>query len=71
MLNYSSDVSKAVSLHMHVNGLKQANLAALLGISQASVSAKLNGAIHWTMKDIDRLTEIGVKLPAPHVEVPA
>lgn len=71
MMNYSSDVSKAVSLHMHLNGMKQANLAALLEMSQASVSAKLNGAVHWTMKDIDRLTEIGVNLPAPRVEVSA
>lgn len=56
---------------MHLNGMKQANLAALLEMSQASVSAKLNGAVHWTMKDIDRLTEIGVNLPAPRVEVSA
>lgn len=70
-MNYMGVISEAVKAHMRSAGLSQTALAVELGLTQPTLSNRLNGVTDWNGKDIDALVELGISLPAPRVEVSA
>ena len=57
-------VAAVVRYELGKRGLSQADLARVLGESEASVSRKLSGARSWKMAELDELSEwLGVPLP--------
>lgn len=64
-MNYMGVINEAVKAHMRSAGLSQTALAVKLGLTQPTVSNRLNGVTDWNGKDIDTLVELGISLPAP------
>lgn len=63
MTHTQERVTTAVRMLMAAQRLKQSDLAAALGISQPSVSAKLAGRARWSVDDLDKLAStFGVAL---------
>lgn len=53
-------LSDAVQRFLKDTNTPQTALAEDLGITQATLSRKLNGVRNWNLKDIDQLMRIGV-----------
>lgn len=47
---------------MKTEHLNQARLAALIGLKQTTVSARLRGKTRWTLDDLDKLAAMGVPI---------
>lgn len=62
-------VTRAVKNYMKREKLSQSAMAALLEISQTSISRKLLNEVRWTMEDLDRLTVLGVIDPVTALDV--
>ena len=47
---------------MDASHISQAMLGRILGVNQSQVSARLRGAIRWSLDDVDRLADAGVPI---------
>lgn len=47
---------------MDASHISQTTLGRILGVNQSQVSARLRGAIRWSLDDIDRLAAAGVPI---------
>jgi transcriptional regulator with XRE-family HTH domain len=45
----------AVREHLHLRGIRQIDLAPVLGVSQPALSARLTGRTPFTLADLDRI----------------
>lgn len=57
---YQVALNRAVAEYMVSEGKSQTDLADILGLKQASVSRRLNGASPWTLGDVALLVDAGV-----------
>lgn len=55
-------ISREVKRYMKTEHLNQARLAALIGLKQTTVSARLRGKTRWTLDDLDKLAAMGVPI---------
>ncbi|MGN6245160.1 MAG: helix-turn-helix domain-containing protein [Motilibacteraceae bacterium] len=55
MPNTTDSVSANVRAEMARRGLSQTDVAAILGVSQVSVSARLRGKVAWRIDDLTAL----------------
>lgn len=55
-------VSAAVRRFMDASHISQTAIGRILGVNQSQVSARLRGAIRWSLDDIDRLAAAGVPI---------
>lgn len=53
-------ISREVKRYMKTEHLNQACLAALIGLKQTTVSARLRGKTRWSIDDLDRLCDAGI-----------
>jgi hypothetical protein len=47
---------------MDASHISQTMLGRILGVNQSQVSARLRGAIRWSLDDVDRLADAGVPI---------
>ena len=47
-----TDVATAIRVEMARNGLTQRDLAEALGVTQATVSSRMNGHTEWTIREL-------------------
>lgn len=59
-VQYQMALNRAVAEYMVSEGKSQTDLADILGLKQASVSRRLNGASPWTLGDVALLVDAGV-----------
>ncbi len=64
MDTFAKELSKQVAIFKIENGLTAAGLAALLNLSTVSVNSKMNGNRRWTLADLGKLADLGVKIPS-------
>lgn len=65
MATSQTAVSREVQRWMAENRLSQAQVGAVLGVSQVQVSARLRGVTNWSLDDLDKLWELGVPITLP------
>ena len=65
MATSQTAVSREVRRWMAENRLSQAQVGAVLGVSQVQVSARLRGVTNWSLDDLDKLWELGVPITLP------
>lgn len=65
MSSSQTAITREVRRWMTAERNTQAEVAARLGISQASLSRKLSGDRLWSIDDLDRLWDIGVPIDLP------
>ncbi|WP_143226477.1 helix-turn-helix domain-containing protein [Actinomyces provencensis] len=65
MSSSQTAITREVRRWMTAERSTQAEVAARLGISQASLSRKLSGDRLWSIDDLDRLWDIGVPIDLP------
>lgn len=65
MATSQTAVSREVRRWMAENRLSQAQVGAVLGVSQVQVSARLRGVTNWSLDDLDRLWDLGVPITLP------
>lgn len=65
MSSSQTAITREVRRWMTAERSTQAEVAACLGISQASLSRKLSGDRLWSIDDLDRLWDIGVPINLP------
>jgi transcriptional regulator with XRE-family HTH domain len=71
MTNLTRAASAAVREALRSRGLRQQDVASVLGLSQASVSDRLTGKTPFTLKDLERIAEhLGIPV-AELLEPPA
>lgn len=62
-MNTSHDiVTREVTRYMRATGLSQAAMATAIGLRQPTLSKRINGALRWSLDDIDRLADAGVPI---------
>ena len=66
MDEFSVRVARAVQEFRSVRGLEVDELACLLFVAPSTLKSKLYGARRWSVGDLRKLAEIGVKLPPLH-----
>lgn len=64
-------ISREVRRYMADHSLTQAQLAAILHLTQSKISARLHRRSPWTLADLDILFDIGVPINLPDPEGPA
>lgn len=68
MATYNDLISEAVEDYRRPRAISQADIAAVLGLDQSRVSARLSGAASWTLRDLEKLEahypDFAVVLPA-------
>jgi len=47
---------------MRATGLSQASMATAIGLRQPALSKRINGALRWSLADLDRLADAGVPI---------
>ena len=58
-MNTSHDiVTREVTRYMRATGLSQAAMATAIGLRQPALSKRINGALRWSLADLDRLAII-------------
>lgn len=55
-------VTREVTRYMRATGLSQAALANAIGLRQPALSKRINGALRWSLADLDRLADAGVPI---------
>lgn len=55
-------VTREVTRYMRATGLSQAALATAIGLRQPALSKRINGALRWSLDDLDRLADAGVPI---------
>lgn len=62
-MNTSHDiVTREVTRYMRATGLSQAAMATAIGLRQPALSKRINGALRWSLADLDRLADAGVPI---------
>lgn len=62
-MNTSHDiVTREVTRYMRATGLSQASMATAIGLRQPALSKRINGALRWSLADLDRLADAGVPI---------
>nr|DAD92152.1 MAG TPA: helix-turn-helix domain protein [Siphoviridae sp. ctFmt20] len=55
-------VTRLVKNYLNKSGTTQKTLAAVLGITQPTLSRKLTGIRTWSLDDLDQLIQLGVPI---------
>lgn len=56
-------ISREVKRYMEKTGTTQADIGSLLNVTQTHISRRLTGRTHWSVDDLDALTDAGIVGP--------
>ncbi|ADI67703.1 hypothetical protein I6I85_09390 [Mobiluncus curtisii] len=56
-------ITRAVKKHLETRKISQSRLAKSIAYQQSRFNRRMNGQIPWSLRDIERLQDAGVKIP--------
>lgn len=62
MDTFNGMVNQEIVRYMRAAGLTQAALGKICGLYQSGISKRINGAIDWSLADLERLSDGGVPI---------
>ena len=63
MVNFQTVISREVRQFMVATSSTQIDIARIIGLDQTAVSRRLLGRSHWSLDDLDALTDAGIVSP--------